>query len=150
MYIFKHYIKPLRGPRTARFVTAPDFVAYESEINVPTGKTIAGFTEVRGTGRMDKTIVSIRSAGEPSLSGHGTKREWRQTIRRTAPDVKKNVRKVRPEEEALLAQHDLVIAELEEALKTARIARAEAVADAWERAHVVRLQEVEEKVAKKP
>lgn len=149
MFIFKHYIKPISGGRAARFVTAPDFVAYESEINVPTGNTIAGFREVRGTGKMDKTVVSIRSTGEPSVSGHGTKREWRQTIRRTAADVKKSVRKVRPEEEAILAQHDLAIAELEEALKTARLARAEAVADAWDRAHVVRLQEVEEKIVKK-
>jgi hypothetical protein len=108
-----------------------------------TGRTLGGvFREVESTGRKVRGVLRIRT-GPGTTVGVGTHREHGTHVHTTAEDVKKQIRRVRPEELARLEQHDVEIADLEEQLKQARLRRAATAAEAWTKAHVVTVKELE-------
>lgn len=145
MYIFKSIVQVAGQGRKSRYTTSPDFLVFSVEKTRATGKTIAGFREVTGTGRARTDVVRIRST-EGALRGGGQKGEWGNYVKRTSAAVRDSLRRVRPEEVEVLARFDARIADLEEQLRQVRLARAEAAADAWRKAHVVTLKDVTEKI----
>lgn len=66
-----------------------------------------------------------------------------QTVATTADGVKTAIRRLREPEANILADIDLEIAELTERLRHARERRGAALLAAWQKAHVVRLNEVQ-------
>jgi hypothetical protein len=153
MYIFRRWTKPLGGGRKAAYNTAPAIHATEIAETRATAKQNMrdlGFVTVENTGRVLKTRIRVEPKGERDeiRTGYGTfnSNGWPITINRTAAGVKEYVRKVRPEEELIIAEYDRKIERLEAELKEERAARNAWVAEAWSKAHVVRLSEVEETV----
>lgn len=144
MYIIKHVVEIVGQGRKNRFVLAEDIRVKPVEKTVATGRTVAGFREVTGTGENRKDIVRIAADG---IAGNGTKRSWSNQVKRTSAELRQTLRRVQDEDVRILAQHDTVIAEIEESLKTARLARAEAAAEAWDRAEPVTPQDVTEKLS---
>lgn len=142
------------GGSKTRYVTASNFIARRVEkTRVKAVRTIGGMTvnEVEGTGKYLPDFVSVRASEhvDPTFvvrDQNGSKGEYRHEVGRNAADVKKHIRRLRPEEQALLDEHDARIAALLEQLKQERAARRETIAAAWTKAHVVRLGEVDERV----
>ena len=96
------------------------------------------------TGKQDKTKIDIRVRDVIRDTGHraaGT--NWVEQIERKAADVKTVIRRLRDDEEAVLDNLDQEIMQADAQLKALRAQRAIALREAWTRAHVVRLTEVE-------
>lgn len=129
-----------------RYVQVGRLVARRVEINKPTGKTLGGlFTEVKGTGRYRPDVLCLHATRDETVDGFGRRAYdgLREHVGRSAAGVKAVVRRIRPQEAAELARIDEDIAEVQERLETLRRQRREALASAWQRAHVVRLADVE-------
>jgi hypothetical protein len=111
-----------------------------------TGRSLGGlFREVESTGRKIKGILRIATKDGLTLDGHGQGRSHSEHVRITpAAEIKKVVRRARPEELEAIAEVDVVIADLEARLKEARAARAELVSTAWTKGHAVTAKELEE------
>lgn len=110
-----------------------------------TGRTLGGmFREVESTGRKLKGILRVQTKDRLTLDGHGRPGSHSDHVKLTPVEVKKIVRRARPEELEQLALVDQEIAHLEADLKDARSRRAEIAATAWAKAHAVTIKELEE------
>lgn len=133
-----------RAPRNGvkvQHVIGTELYVGQVEQTRATGRSIGGmFREVESTGKMVAGVLRVRLQG---VSGHGQKRDHGELVRTTPVEVKKLIRRVRPDELALLAEHDRRIEQIEAELKAARAARAETAAEAWVKAHVVTVKELD-------
>lgn len=142
------------GGSKTRYVTASNFIARRIEkTRSKSVRTVGGMTlnEVEGTGKFLTDVVAVRTSEhvDPSFvvrDQNGNKGEYRHHVGRNAADIKKHIRRLRPEEQALLDAHDAHIAVIQEQLKQERAARRETLAAAWTKAHVVRLAELDERI----
>lgn len=133
--------RPPRNGLKVQHVIGTELYVGQVEQTRSTGRSIGGmFREVESTGKMVAGVLRVRLQG---LSGHGQKRDHGELVKTTPVEVKKFIRRVRAEELALLAEHDQRIDEIEQQLKAARAARAETAAEAWVRAHVVTVKELD-------
>lgn len=96
-------------------------------------KDKGGYREAIDTGRVLTKELEIRGGAHHDVT----------RLARTAAAVKSVVRRLRPEEAAVLDEIDTEIAAVTARLKELRSQRAAAVQAAWTKAHVVRLAEVE-------
>lgn len=131
---------PANGAKVAHLIGTDLFVG-RVEQHRATGRTIGGmFREVESTGRMVAGVLRFRLTG---IDGRGMKRDTGTTVDTSPVEVKKHIRRVRAEELSRIAEHDAELAALEEQLRDARARRAETVAEAWGKAHVVTVKELE-------
>lgn len=139
------YIIRIPNGGKARYYISPSLTAQRIDQMKPTGQTIGGFaTVVEKTG---KYVTDRLRLGTTAGSTDGFGRTRGETlIVKTAPavEIKKGVRRVRPEEAELLAAADDEIAELEAQLTRVRLRRNELAAAAWTKAHVVTAKELAE------
>lgn len=125
------------------------------EINRPKGKPFGGMQFVEGTGKYQPELTILASRGPVSvddsyetnplpLNANGTKTSDHhgQTVPPTAAGVKKVARRIRPVEAQRLDEVDDQIEALQAQVRALRATRAELVALAWSKAHVVTLKEV--------
>lgn len=136
---------PQNGSKVRHYISYGLHVSRVDETRA-TGRNLGGlFREVESTGRKVKGILRIQTKDRLTLDGHGHQRSHSEHLR-TAPaeNVKKVIRRVRPEELTAIAEIDEVIAGLEERLKATRAARADLVATAWTKGHAVTVKELEE------
>jgi len=140
MYVFNSLRRDNKN--RLRLYTALDFAASEVETQRDTGKTIGSFRVVEGTGKASTGSIRVRSEGA-CKSGFGNKQSFSIHARRTAAGIKDVIRRVRPEEEAVINDIDEKIERLEAEIINLKVDRRAAVAEAWSKAHVVRLAEVE-------
>lgn len=93
---------------------APEIVARWNEANRSTGRNLGMFNIVEGTGKPDKSGLSIRTI---MPEGRGAQSTWTRT---TSDDVRQVVRTMRDDDEQALAVVDERIADL-----TAQLAEAQ-------------------------
>ncbi len=99
-----------------------------------------------GVDKSNLDVRAVRDGDEKIVTASGQRMNatnWTEGIGRTAADVKAVVRRIRPEEREKLAEVDARIAALQQQIADLREQRIALVRDAWTRAHVVRLSEVE-------
>lgn len=143
-FILRTMTRPLRGPAKPRHFVSPALSVSQIDEHRPTGRNLGGmFTEVESTGRKVAGIIRVRTT-EGTLDGHGHRREHGTHLKTNAAAVKKELRRVRAEELALIATADAEVEAAEAALKEARSRRAALVAEAWTKAHVVTVKELQE------
>lgn len=154
LYIIRPYDWRHRHPGW-RYVQVEEFNAESPEINRPTGKTLdlgelgrARFVE--RTGKRDTSRLTIRAGAHwtrreydgISAEGNPTSADgWSHTVANTAKGVKEAIRRLRPQDAGALDETDAVIADLRQRLRDTQDQRAELMAMAWQRAHVVTLAE---------
>lgn len=117
-----------------------------------THRTVSGLGTIghsEGTGQYETNLLRVALAGDDVrlADGRAASKNRQERIDRTAAGVKKAVRRIRPEEAAVIDEFDAQIAALEEQILALREMRKVAVSEAWSRAHVVRLKEIEDKIA---
>lgn len=135
---------PRNGVKVRHYISYGLHVSRIDETRA-TGRSIGGFfREVENTGRKVAGILRIQTKDRFTLDGHGRSGSHSEHVRTNPVEVKKNVRRVRPEELAEIAKVDADIAVVEQELKTLKATRAEIVATAWAKAHVVTVKELEE------
>lgn len=133
---------PRNGAKVAHYTTDVLHVREVDETR-STGRNLGGlFREIENTGRKIKGVLRV-STGRGALDGRGQTREHSLHVHTTPVEVKKQVRRVRPEENDLLIAKDADILFAETVLKTLRSERAELAATAWAKAHVVTVKELE-------
>lgn len=134
---------PQQGRKVRHYLT-PRLNVSQIDENRATGRTLGGlFREVESTGRKIKGVLRIRTAEADTVDGHGCRANHGDHVRTNPEAVKALVRRVRPEELAAIAEQDTVIAGIEAELTAARAVRAELTAEAWRKAHVVTVKELE-------
>ncbi len=102
------------------------------------------FNELVDTGKKKTKALKIYGkSGVITPDGKRKSNEGSQEVPRTAAGVKAVLRRLRPEEAAQLDEIDAQITEAQERLAALRKEREAKVKEAWTRAHVVRLAEVE-------
>lgn len=103
-----------------------------------------GFVHTEHAG-WDRTRVMIRPWGEvTSGKGLSAKDRWLAgPVEWTAAGIKTVLRRMRPEEAATLAEIDGRIEHYQERIWQLRAEREQVVTEAWGKAHVVRLNELE-------
>lgn len=137
----------------ARYATADGFRATYPEITrAAKRQPFPGLARViEGTGRHDKSRVTIRPldvkdrADDRAFFADGTSttgRHFGTTVATSAAGVKGALRRIRDLERAEIEALDVEIASKVAALNALRARRAEAVDNAWKRAHVVTLADV--------
>lgn len=134
---------PYRSTRLRHFL-APEIRVRRVEKTRVKGQ-VGPFTEVEGTGQYRTDLLNVIAID--STNGAGQKERHNDYVQTTAAEVKKKIRRLRPQEAEAITECDAVIADLQSRLNEARVARAELVAAAWQRAHVVTLKEIEEMVS---
>lgn len=131
--------------RHNRYVQADEVTAVREEVTRAARRqpmSDLGFTVIEGTGRYRTDVLRLlikdcrRAAGQK----YGM---LRPLIHRSAAGVKGTLRRLRPEEAERLDALDARIEEAENALTLLRVERRDTVREAWAKAHVVRLAEVE-------
>lgn len=133
---------PRNGVKVMHYITDVLHVREVDETR-STGRSIGGmFREIENTGRKIKGILRV-STGRGATDGRGQTREHNLHVHTNPVEVKKQVRRVRPEENYLLIAKDADILLAEAALKHLRTERAELAATAWAKAHVVTVKELE-------
>ena len=100
------------------------------------------FREVEFAG-WDRTRLALSATPIRTAVGREHTRPEHAYCDKTAAGLKKVLRRVRPQEADLLAAADAEIAAAEDALRLARLRRIELVSLAWQKARVVRLNELD-------
>lgn len=134
-----------RGSVGSRYVQVRRLVARRIEIHKATGETIGPFAVAKGTGRYLRDELRLAAPREDVTDAYGRRaaETLAERLRRSASGVKDVVRRLRPEEAAELDRIDSDIDAAKARLDALRTARKDAVARAWQRAHAVRLADVE-------
>lgn len=113
---------------------------------------IGPIREVEGTGRFESDVLRVavhsRDEQRPILAdGRPTGGNRMEQVERSAAGVKRTVRRLRPQEAEQIDLIDARIAEHEAAITELRARRTDLVRDAWSKANVVRLAEIEELIS---
>lgn len=103
------------------------------------------FVTTEATGRYDRSKLRLMVLDEERCRNkYGNKTSvTRRVVANTAAGVKSVLRRIRPEELERIEAKDTEIAEAKETLKRLQYERADIVQEAWTKAHVVRLNELE-------
>lgn len=147
-------VRRARGDERSPYVLAEEVLVQHPVIFRQAGRqsTVAGIPirRMESTGRRDRTVFEIIVRSGTTARGLATVRSRdRAGAQASAAGIKKVCRRLRPREAERIEAIDAEIAELERRVAEARDRRQEAVREAWARAHVVRLAELEE-LARRP
>lgn len=125
-----------RDPSFYWYADAGSFDAHYVEKKENSGPPTMGIQFVRGTGKFDKSRITIHSRDVSS-------RCW--TFPATAEGVKSSIRKIRDQEQAQIDAIDARIADLQSQIAKLRKDRRAALATAWQKGNVVTLAEIKAK-----
>jgi hypothetical protein len=134
------YLVRGRSLSQTRIVQSTTPFVQHKAVHRPTGKSIGGFTEVAVAG-VDRKNVVVASRDTVYADGRGGQ-GVRAHVAKTAAGLKTAVRRLRPQEAERLDEIDAEIRALREAITALQAARKNVVAEAWAKAHVVRLNEI--------
>lgn len=137
--------QPAFGREPARYAIAETFRAKHPDILRPAKRQpYPDFARlVESTGRQDHGKIELRVTGADVSFPVGA------TVPRTAAGVKTALRRVREQETAIVEAAEARVAAAQRELQEAKQALAAAKAEAFQKGHVVRLQEVEAVIAER-
>lgn len=132
----------VRGGSPARIVHATALFIQHAAKYRERGTVGGVFVHIEQVG-VDRSRVEVRARDGVNAFGRGDGRNIGRTVAKTAAGIKSVVRRIRPQEAEQLAVIDAEIAQWQNVIATLRTTRKALVAEAWTKAHVVRLSELE-------